>query len=220
MRRAAVMLALCPLALAACAVKPPVVADAKPIPIIDIPPPKEWDGIARPTDQALIAGLPQRWSRALAMVPRRSVAALRREGALVQPEAALEAPTPPPGPYHCRLVRFGGRGGVTTYKPDFCYVEARDGRLAFTKQTGTNRPRGWLYEDTDKRRILLGTTGQGSYGDAPSQDVSGVFERVSSFRWRLTLTRAGRGASLDVYELVPVTPEVPGAPRAVPAADG
>ena len=50
-----------------------------------------------------------------------------------------------------------------------------------------------------------------------SQDVAGVIERVSPFRWRLVLTRAGKGALLDVYELVPVTPEVPGAAPAVPA---
>ncbi|RZM36073.1 MAG: DUF4893 domain-containing protein, partial [Sphingomonas sp.] len=34
-------------------------------------------------------------------------------------------------------------------------------------------------------------------------------------RWRMVLSRAGGGALLDVYELVPVTPKVPGAMPAV-----
>ena len=38
-------------------------------------------------------------------------------------------------------------------------------------------------------------------------------------RWRLVLTQAGNGALLDIYELVPVTPLVPGAKPAVPAPE-
>lgn len=219
MCRAVVALALTSLVLGACAAKPPVSVASTPTPMIEIVDAKEWEGIATPADQASIAGLPQRWSRALAAVPRRRAAALRGEGPLVEPGVALEMPTPPPGPYHCRLVRFGGRVGVATFKPDFCYVEAKEGKLSFTKQTGGNLPQGWLYDDTPMREVFLGTMGQGRYGDAPAQDVAGVVERVSPFRWRLTLTRAGKGALLDVYELVPVTPEVPGAPRAVPAKE-
>lgn len=219
MRRAAFVLALIPLALGACAAKPRVAAAPAPAATVETVETKEWESTARPADQAQIAELPQRWVRAIAAVPRRATAKLRAEGPLAAP-VALEAPTPPPGPYHCRLVRFGGRAGITTFPPDFCYVEAKDGRLSFTKQTGSNLPQGWLYDDTPTRQVFLGTMGQGRYGDVPQQDVAGVVERVSPFRWRLTLTRAGRGALLDAYELVPVTPEVPGAPRAVPAKEG
>lgn len=217
MRRAVFAFALLPLTLCACAARQPVPAAAAPAAVVEAARMKEWEEVVTPADQAGIAALPERWGRALDAVPRRSAARLRAEGPLAEPGAALEMPTPPPGPYHCRLIRFGGRTGVATFPPDFCYVEVNEGRLSFTKQTGSNLPNGWLHEDTPTRLIFLGTMGPGRYADEPERDVAGVVERVSPFRWRLVLTRAGRGALLDVYELVPVTPEVPGAPRAVPA---
>lgn len=56
-----------------------------------------------------------------------------------------------------------------------------------------------------------------AYGTDFTRDVAGVVERVGAFRWRLVLTRAGV-ATLDIYELVPVTPRVPGAVPAVPGS--
>ena len=131
-------------------------------------------------------------------------------------------PQLPPGPYYCRLLRFGGRPRFATFKPDFCYVEAGTDALAFTKQTGENLPEGWIFPDGDTRQIFLGTfrregePGGKHYGDDPVHDIAGIVERVSPFRWRLILTRAGGDAALELYELVPVPPEVPGAKPAVP----
>ncbi len=102
-------------------------------------------------------------------------------------------------------------------------TEISANRLSFTKQTGQNLPGGWLHPDTPGRLVFLGAVpppgGKAAplYGVHPAQDLAGVVERVSPFRWRLVLTRAGRGALLDIYELVPVTPAVPGATPAVPA---
>lgn len=218
MRRAVLALALWPLSLAACMTKPVVPTEPRPALVAPVEP-KEWEGIATPIDKELLTALPGQWLRARAAVPRRAASRLRAEGPLADPMGALDLPTPPPGPYHCRLVRFGGRAGVATFPPDFCYVETANGGLSFTKQTGSNLPKGWLYEDTPKREVFLGTLGNGRYGDDPAQDVAGVVERVSPFRWRLVLTHAGRGALLDVYELVPVPPVVPGAKLAVPAKE-
>ena len=226
MRRAAPLLAYSMLALAGCAsapVVPPVVATAPAVTIGSEP--AGWDVTASASDRQRIAALPATWARARAAVPRRQAAKLKAEGALVDPAAALEAPTLPPGPYHCRLVRFGGRAGFASYAPDFCYVEVEKDSLAFTKQTGTNLPVGWLFPDTHTRQIFLGSfkrpgeAAAPAYGDRPAQDVAGVVERVAPFRWRLVLTQAGNGAMLDIYELVPVTPLVPGAKPAVPAAE-
>ena len=81
-----------------------------------------------------------------------------------------------------------------------------------TKQTGENLPGGWLHADSDRRLVFLGTlrekgeTAAPPYGGAPARDIAGVVERVGPFRWRLVLTRAGKGALLDLYELVPVAP--------------
>jgi hypothetical protein len=224
MRRAAYLLALCLLPLAGCASVPVPPPAAQPSVMIGSEP-TGWDTTATPVDRARIAALPAMWAKARAGVPRRLAAKLEQEGALVDPAAALEAPTLPPGPYHCRLLRFGARAGFASYAPDFCYVEVDKDNLAFTKQTGTNLPVGWLFPDTEHRQIFLGSfkqPGKGTapaYGKDPTRDVAGVVERVAPFRWRLVLTRAGQGATLDIYELVPVTPLVPGAKPAVPAPE-
>lgn len=221
MRRAALTLAfaLAPV-LAGCASRQaaPAVMTAEPL-----PEPTGWRAIATVPDQQRLALLPMTWTRARAAVPRRMRAKMRAEAELVDPSAALELPAPPPGPYHCRLIRFGGRTGFATYPPDFCYVDGDTKGVSFTKQTGANLPGGWLHQDTDTRHVFLGAKPRKGdkvapgYGEDPASDVSGVFERVSPFRWRLVLTQAGRGALLDLYELVPVTPEVPGAKPVVPA---
>lgn len=181
-----------------------------------------WERIVLPGDRARLDALAQTWQTALAAVPTRARAALASEGPLLAATAAQEQPSLPPGPYYCRLLRFGGRAGLTSFKPDFCIVESTKSGISFTKQGGANLFGGWLFPDTERRAIFLGTfrarlrDSGPTYGTDVTHDVAGIVERVSAFRWRLSLTRAGRGATLDVYELVPVTPRVPGATPAVP----
>lgn len=184
--------------------------------------PTGWAGSVTAEDRSRLDALPATWSRARAAVPVRLKAKLDAEGPLVQPGAALDLPALPPGPYYCRLVRLGGTHGLDTYKPDFCTVDGTTHALSFTKQSGTSLPGGWLFPDTDKRQVFLGTfrparaDSAPPYSVNPAQDVAGVVERVAPFRWRLVLTRAGKGALLDIYELVPVTPVVRGAVPAIP----
>ena len=182
-----------------------------------------WMGIATPADQLRIAQLHARFVAAHAAVPRSRSKMLAAEAALVDPTAAQVLPQLPPGPYYCRLIRFGGSARLASFKPDFCYVNVEEKGLSFTKQTGTNLPEGWILPDGDTRQIFLGTfrregePGGKRYGDDPASDIAGIVERVSPFRWRLILTRAGGGATLDLYELVPVPPQVPGATPAAPS---
>lgn len=184
--------------------------------------PPRWEALVTAGDRARLGTLAQDWAKARAAIPARLQAKLAQQGPLLDPAAALDLPTLPPGPYYCRLVRLGGRAGLTTYKPDFCTVDGTAHSLAFTKQSGSILPGGWLFPDTDTRQVFLGTfrasAGKraAAYGTDAARDVAGVVERVGSFRWRLVLTRAGGGAALDFYELVPVTPKVPGAVPAVP----
>lgn len=220
MRRAPILLALT-LPLAACAA-----THKRPVMVSVEPPPVEtgWRKIATRDDQDRVQALSAKLASARAAVPRRLAGKLAEEGALVDPAAAQTLPEMPPGPYHCRLLRFRGRAGFASFAPDFCYVQPATDAVSFTKQTGSNLPQGYLYPDSDKRLVFLGTFRAGAdgkslgYNEDQSQDVAGVVERVSSFRWRLILTRAGKGAALDLYELVPVTPAVPGAKPAVPAS--
>lgn len=222
MTRVAVIIALAA-PLAACATRPspaPVAqvtsVEAEPAPVVE-----GWRAIASAEDQARLDQMPQAWARARAAVPRRLSAKLKMEGSLLDPAAALELPALPPGPYRCRLVRFGGRVPLASFKPDFCYVTGDAKGVAFTKQDGQTLPGGWIYEDTPTRQVLLGgmrakpDEQAPAYGGDPARDVAAVIERVAPFRWRLILARPGRGALLDVYELVPVPPEVPGATPAV-----
>ena len=196
-----------------------------------VEPQPEWAGLATPADYARLANLPQVFAQARAAVPGTRAKLLAAETALVDPAAAQLAPELPPGPYHCRLVRFGGRARFATFKPDFCYVEtarnaAGKSGVSFTKQTATRGgtlPEGWIYPDGERRQVFLGAvkrkgeTAPRRYGDDPGHDLAGVIERVSPFRWRLILARAEAGATLDLYELVPVTPKVPGATAAIPS---
>ena len=228
MRRAAIItFTLLPL-LAACA----TTGVRGPVAVVTVEQPA-WSIVASAQDHARLDQLPADFAKARAAVPRSRAARVAGEGALVDPAAAQLLPDLPPGPYYCRLVRFGGKAQFATYKPDFCYVEAGPGaggkgRVAFTKQTanqpGGTLPEGWIYPDDERRQVFLGATrrkgepGGRRYGDNPDQNVAGVVERVSPFRWRLVLTRAEGGGTLDMYELVPVAPRVPGATAAVPAA--
>jgi len=185
--------------------------------------PTSWHMRVSAADRAAIERLPSAWSRAHALVPRRARTALAAEGALLDPTVALPRAELPPGLYYCRLLRFGGRAGFARFKPDFCTVVVNADGMAFNKQSGTTQPRGWLFAQNDTRQVFLGALQPvrggpaPAYGANPASNVAGVVERVSAFRWRMTLTRAGAGALLDLYELVPVTPKVPGS---VPAVAG
>lgn len=220
MAHASVALAAAALVLAGCAARttPPVVVVEQ-----GAPEPTGWRALATPIDQQRLALVSWRWPRALRSVPARFRSQLKAEGKLLEPEAALELPAPPPGPYHCRLIRLGGRPGFRAFAPDFCYVDGDSSKLSFTKQTGSTLPGGWLHPDTPRQLVFLGAkplTGEKEvplYGQHAQQDVAGVVERVSPFRWRMVLASAGKGAMMDIYELVPVPPAVPGAQPALPA---
>ena len=166
--------------------------------------PTSWHMRVTATDRAAIDRMPTAWSRARAAVPRRARAAVAAEGVLLDPSVALAKAELPPGLYYCRLLRFGGRAGFATFKPDFCTVVVNADGTAFNKQSGTNQPRGWLFTQNDTRQVFLGAfpSERGgsapAYGVDPLANVAGVVERVSGFRWRMVLSRAGGGALLDV----------------------
>lgn len=203
--------------LGGCAVGPARLASAATQVAVEPDPatPPAWADQLQPFDKAAFATLDQSWARALAAVPRRQRAKLTGEGPLLNPEVALPAAQLPPGPYACRLIRFGGRAGIAAYAADNCYVEARETGLSLTKQNGATLFEGWLATDTDARVGFTGAlrrdprTTAPAYGIDPALDLAGIVERVAPFRWRLTLLRAGKGAVLDVYELVPITPPLP-----------
>jgi hypothetical protein len=195
--------------VAAPAVVPAVLAPAAP----DNRP--EWRRLASPADNERIDRLDQAWEEGLRQArAARFTTALEEEGALVDPAAALPWPAPSPGPYRCRVVKLGTSGdppAFRTFKPFFCYVQPDGEYLNIVKQTGTQRPAGWLYPaQRPNRMVFLGTLALGdeqeplAYGADPKRDMAGVFERIGPFRYRMVIPWPQLDSKLDIIELVPV----------------
>jgi hypothetical protein len=91
-----------------------------------------------------------------------------------------------------------------------CVVELTPGGdLILTKTTGSQRTRGLLYPDTDRRLIFVGAqawgmdeTGYPAYGDQPERDQVGVFERIGPQRWRIAVPWPSTSSKLEIMELV------------------
>ncbi len=173
-----------------------------------------WRRLAAEEDESRIDGVEGAWSEALAQA--RSAGRRRQidaEGALLDPESALPRPAPTPGSYMCRLVRFepgNRRRAMTSFQPFFCHVGVDADQLSITKQTGSERPSGYLWEDGDRPgMIFLGSLALGgdesprAYGEDPRRDMAGLLERIGPMRFRLVIPRPRNGATLDVFELVP-----------------
>ena len=178
---------------------------------------EEWQGVATADDQDRIARIDSAWSQALQDARKGGFSSqLKAEGKLLDPAAALPRAAPPPGSYNCRLVKLGGSGRgkpFVAYKPFFCFVGVNGEQLSITKQTGSRRPGGYLF-DTEKtgRLIFLGSEALGTeetpaaYGEDPARSMAGVFERYGDFRYRLVVPWPRKESKLDVFELIPIPP--------------
>ena len=201
--------------LAGCVATKPVV----PPPVAVVLPPTKgeyWKRVADPGDATRLANLAGAWSSALGEVRSHGFSGeVRKEGALLEPRAALPRPAPSPGSYSCRMIRLGAASPKSVpferFKPFYCYVEADGDALTIVKQTGSQRPAGRLWEDDSPNRLVylgsLAMNGEESikaYGDDPRRDMAGVLERVEPFRWRLVIPWPRGNSKLDVYELTPV----------------
>ncbi|MFS0737806.1 DUF4893 domain-containing protein [Sphingomonas sp. 1P06PA] len=200
--------------LAGCAKKAP-----PPAPVSLVEPQPEptildrWQGVATEADAERIARIDTAWADGLAAARRAGAGGvIAQEGALLDPAALAPRALPPPGRYSCRVIKLGGRRGLASFPPYFCFVD-RDGPLTIlVKETGAERPSGRLWPDGEDRMIFLGGMALGPEHTAPAynsesdRDVAGVLERVGDFRWRLAMPYQSRAASLDVIELVPFIP--------------
>lgn len=203
--------------LAACVAAPVARPGPGPVAVVDEPAASDaWRHIASAGDADRIARVAAAWSAGLAELKKANiVSAVREEGVLLDPKAALARPAPTPGSYECRLVKIGaeakGKPALEKFKPFFCYVEVEGDLFTIVKQTGSERPAGRLWADDEPTRmVFLGSLALGSedevkaYGDDPKRDMAGVLERVGPFRWRLVIPWPRDGAKLDVFELTPV----------------
>lgn len=176
----------------------------------------EWQKIATSEDRARLERLDAAWSEALAEARKRGFSRqLRAEGALLEPEAGLARAAPPPGSYRCRIIKLGSttpRGrAFTAHKPFFCHIGVSEDQLSITKQTGSQRPGGYLWETGESRRLIfLGSMALGNedtplpYGQNAQRDMAGIFERYGDYRYRLVIPWPRQDSKLDVFELIPV----------------
>jgi hypothetical protein len=185
---------------------------------VEVPddPGRAWKERIETADAARLDALPARWSAALAAAKPRFAITMAREGALLDPARALRYPALPPGSYRCRVVKLGAAGphqpAWRSFPPGFCFVGSEGDAQSFTKQTGSERPAGWLYPDGGGRMVFLGAFGTSSasapvYGAAHDRNAVGVVERIGHFRWRLTLVPAEGSAQLTIYDLAPIPVE-------------
>lgn len=172
-----------------------------------------WKQVAEDADELRIATLRKMWSEALEQARKSNARAVREEGKLLDPDAALPRPAPTPGSYYCRLVKLGrakARGpALEKFKDFFCYVDVEGELLTVVKQTGDTRPAGRLWEDDEPNRLIfLGSLARAAekpraYGDDARRDMAGVLERIAPFRWRLVVPTSEGNSKLDIYELRP-----------------
>jgi len=175
----------------------------------------DWRQVASASDASLLGRLDQAWRMARAEAEdagfARQVEAL---GPLVDPNAGqVGRLQPPPGTYRCRTIKLGrraeGQGLAYVDYPWFaCSVELTPGGdLVLTKTGGSQRTRGLLYPDTDRRLVYVGTqawgdeTGFPAYGENPERDQVGVLERIGQNRWRVVFPWPKQEAKLELLEI-------------------
>ncbi|GAA4037276.1 hypothetical protein GCM10022281_17410 [Sphingomonas rosea] len=139
-------------------------------------------------------------------------AEIDREGALLQPDAALGGGIPN-GNYRCRMTKLGARGaGMLPYiaYPSFACRIDQNGRLQqFAKLTGSQRQVGSIFAHDRLRSVFLGTLVLGDeqkalpYGADGDRDLAGWVERIGERRWRLVIPSPRFESLTDVVELVP-----------------
>lgn len=175
----------------------------------------DWREVVSTEDASRLGRLDQAWRLARAEAEDKGFAAqVEALGPLVDPNAGLaDRLQPAPGDYRCRTVKLGsgGAGGLAYLEyPWFrCAVELTPGGdLVLTKTTGSQRTRGLLYPDSERRLVFVGAqalgadeTGWPTYGQMPERDQVGVFERVGPQRWRLVIPWPRVEAKLEILEL-------------------
>jgi len=178
-------------------------------------PVRDWRAIATSSDRERLRD----WRDALVSGVQAARASGRgaeiaREGALLQPDAALGGGPIPNGNYRCRVIKLGARSpGLLDYVayPAFaCRIRQEKDLQGFAKLTGSQRYVGLIFPGDVMRQVFLGTLVLGDerramqYGRDEERDVAGFVERIGPGRWRMLMPRPHFESRIDVLELVPI----------------
>jgi hypothetical protein len=217
LRRAFLLAPLCLLALSACQTARQ--SAARPDVSVTMEEEPAWRKVATADDAGRIERLSSAWNEALADARKGGFTRqLNAERDLLKPEAGLARASPPPGSYRCRVIKLGavkpGARAFTAHKPFFCHIGVSQDQLSITKQTGTQRPGGYLWDtEASSRMIFLGSMALGNednplpYGQNAARDMAGVFERYGDYRYRLVVPWPRQDSKLDIFELIPIVPQ-------------
>jgi len=176
---------------------------------------RDWRGIITATDRDRYQRRDAAWSLALQQARRQEGSGdLSGLGDLIDADAARAPVTPPVGDYRCRTVKLGSQGGegglgYVVYDWFDCRIEQTPKGLKFIKTTGSQRPSGLFFPETDRHMVMLGSMAlasepaANSYGQRPDRDLVAVLERIGDRRWRLVIPWPQNESNLDLIELVP-----------------
>lgn len=139
---------------------------------------------------------------------------IAREGALLEPDAALGGATIPNSMFRCRVIKLGGKTetnlSYVSYPAFTCRVKAERDLQRFNKFNGSQRYVGLIFPFDSIRQVFLGTLVLADerralqYGQDETRDIAGYVERIGPNRWRLLMPKPHVESQLDVMELVPV----------------
>jgi hypothetical protein len=169
----------------------------------------DWHRVATAADRERLRGWRDDWQRSLAAARAGDGAAtIAADPVLFDPDAALDAPTPPAATYRCRVTKFAGRH-LAVEAWSRCSVAASGALLRLQRLEGDQRFDGLIYADGTHRSIFLGTASYPqerrtvTYGRASGRDMIGRVERIGAQRWRVVLPSPRYESQLDLVELVP-----------------
>jgi hypothetical protein len=136
-----------------------------------------------------------------------------REGALLDPDAALAGPAIPDGLYRCRVIKLGAKGpgnlAYVSYPGFECRIRPERTLQRLAKLSGSQRYVGLIFPGDAIRNVFLGTLAFADesralqYGQDEQRDVAGYIERIGPNRWRLVMPAPHFESRVDVMELVP-----------------
>jgi hypothetical protein len=177
-------------------------------------PASNWRETATAEDRERLSEWRDAWTEALAKANASGHGAeVAAEGALLDPNAAIDWQDPPPGGFHCRTIKIGAKSeGLLDYVayPAFDCRLLREGEVTkLVKVSGSQRPNGIVLPYVDNRRVFLGTLELGDetrpfdYGRDRDRDLVAIVERIGEQRWRLVFPYPHFESIVDVIELVP-----------------
>jgi hypothetical protein len=140
-------------------------------------------------------------------------AEIDREGALLDPDAALGGTPLPNGMYRCRVIKLGAKAAgnldFVAYPGFTCRVRSDHQLQRLGKLSGSQRYVGIIFPNDAVREVFLGTLVLGDerralqYGQDDMRDIAGYVERIGPSRWRLIMPKPHFESQMDVMELVP-----------------